>query len=51
MCNVYEHFESAEIGISFGALRNYGLSANKPYENKRVIIRKGVLLAKPKKNP
>jgi hypothetical protein len=51
MANVYEHFESAEIGISFGALRNYGLSANKPYENKRVIIRKGVLLAKPKKNP
>ena len=51
MANVYEHFIKDEIGISFGSLRNYGLSAENPYENKKVIIRKGVLQAKPKQNP
>jgi hypothetical protein len=50
MANIFEHFKNwkEDIGISFGSLRNYGLSPEKPYENKKVIIRKGVLLAKPK---
>ena len=49
MANIFEHFSKEQIGISFGSLRNYGLSAQKPYENKKVIIRKGILQAKPKK--
>ena len=44
--NIFEYFDSDVIGISYGSLRNYGLSAEKPYQNKRCIIRKGVLLAK-----
>jgi hypothetical protein len=48
VANIYEHFAKEQIGITFGSLRNYGLSASKPYENKLVIIRKGILLAKPK---
>ena len=48
MANVFEHFSKEEIGIGFGSLRNYGLSPTKPYENKKVVIRKGILQAKPK---
>lgn len=51
MANIFEHFQNTDIGISFGALRNYGLSAEKTYENKKVVIRKGILKQKPKKNP
>ena len=50
MANIFEHFIKDEIGISFGSLRNYGLSHHNPYENKKVIIRKGILQAKPKQN-
>ena len=46
IANIFEYFNSNTIGISYGSLRNYGLSADKPYQNKRCIIRKGVLLAK-----
>lgn len=48
MANIYEFFKHEQIGITFGSLRNYGLSQGKPYENEKVIIRKGILLAKPK---
>jgi hypothetical protein len=50
MANIFEHFEKEKIGIGFGSLRNYGLSSSNPYENKKVIIRKGILQAKPKLN-
>ena len=46
IANIYEYFDAEIIGISYGSLRNYGLSENKPYQNKKCIIRKGVLLAK-----
>ena len=47
IANIYEHYDTDTIGISYGSLRNYGLSPDKPYLNKKCIIRKGVLLAKP----
>jgi hypothetical protein len=50
MANIFEHYTKGEIGISFGSLRNYGLSPENPYENKKVIIRKGILQAKPKQH-
>ena len=43
---LFEHHTSAEIGITYGALRNFGLSAEKPYKTHKCIIRKGVLLSK-----
>lgn len=46
IANIFEYFDFETIGISYGSLRNYGLSADKPYQNKKCIIRKGVLLAK-----
>jgi hypothetical protein len=50
MANIFEFYTKDEIGISFGSLRNFGLSPDNHYENKRVIIRKGILQAKPQKS-
>ena len=46
---IYEVFDKQDIGISYGSLRNYGLSSDKPYQNNKVVIRKGILLTIPKK--
>lgn len=46
---IYEKFTKEEIGISYGSLRNYGLTEEKPYFNKCVIIRKGILQTIPRK--
>ncbi|GHV16339.1 hypothetical protein FACS1894169_09890 [Bacteroidia bacterium] len=46
IANIYEYFDNETIGISYGSLRNYGLSLDKPYQNNKCIIRKGILLAK-----
>ena len=46
IANIYEHLLLDDIGISYGSLRNYGLSSEKPYENAKCIIRKGLLLSK-----
>ena len=32
---MYDHFNREEIGISYGSLRNYGLSPDKPYRNEK----------------
>lgn len=46
IANIYEFFTSEQVGITYGALRNYGLNFDKPYQNSKCIIRKGILLAK-----
>ena len=46
VANIYEYFTSEELGITYSSLRNYGLSIENPYHNKKCIIRKGVLLSK-----
>ena len=45
---MYDHFTKEEIGISYGSIRNFGLSPEKPYRNEKtgIIIRVGVLIAK-----
>ena len=45
---IYDHFNKEDIGITYGSLRNYGLSPDKPYRNERtgVVIRVGVLITK-----
>lgn len=40
---IYTRFETEEIGISYGSLRNYSLSDTKQYQNSKCIIRKGIL--------
>lgn len=46
IANMYEYFTPQQLGISYGALRNYGLSSEKPYTNRKCTIRKGLLLSK-----
>ena len=46
LANIYEYFTTEMIGISYGSLRNYGLSSEKPYQNAKCIIRTGILLSK-----
>lgn len=43
---IYEHYSVEDIGITYGSLRNYGISEDNPYENKKVIIRQGKLWTK-----
>jgi hypothetical protein len=45
---MYALFTKEQLGISYGSLRNYGLSPDKPYRNEKTgsIIRVGVLIAK-----
>jgi hypothetical protein len=38
-------YKKEVIGIEYSSLRNYGLTENKPYQNSKCIIRKGVLKA------
>lgn len=46
---IYEKFTREEVGITYGSLRGYGLTAEHPYSNKLCTIRKGVLVTIPKK--
>lgn len=46
IANMYEYFTPQQLGITYGALRNYGLSSKKPYTNNKCTIRKGLLLSK-----
>lgn len=43
IANIYEFHSAEELGITYGSLRNYGLSPSKPYQNSKCNIRKGVL--------
>lgn len=46
VANMFEYYTCEELGIAYSSLRNYGLSNEHPYKNKKCIIRKGVLLSK-----
>jgi len=46
VANLCEYHSVEDIGISYGSLRNYGLSENNPYQNSKCTIRVGRLLAK-----
>ena len=46
VANMYEFYTGEQLGITYASLRNYGLSSEHPYTNKRCTIRKGVLLSK-----
>lgn len=46
LANMYEYYNAETLGISYGSIRNYGLSSEKPYKNSKCVIRKGLLLSK-----
>ena len=46
IAGLFSHHSIVEIGITYGSLRNFGLSENKPYISEKCIIRKGKLKSK-----
>lgn len=46
IANMFEFYTPQQLGVTYGSLRNIGLSSDKPYINSKCEIRKGVLLSK-----
>ena len=46
IANIYQYYTSEQLGITYSSLRNYRLSNEHPYKNKKCVIRKGLLLSK-----
>ena len=46
IARMYEDYTCEELGITYASLRNYKLSNEHPYQNKKCIIRKGELFSK-----
>lgn len=40
---LFSYFDE-DLGITYGSIRNYGLSPEKPYQNKIITIKEGVLI-------
>lgn len=49
LASLYDEYDATQLGISYGSLRNYGLSETKPYENARCIIVKARIIPKANK--
>ena len=45
LASLCDQFDSKQIGIGHGALRNYRITANKPYKNSKCVIRRGILIS------
>lgn len=42
---IYSKFSKEELGVSYGSLRNFGITPDKPYSNAKVTIKEGVLIS------
>ena len=42
---IYSVFTKEDIGVSYGSLRNYAISPTKPYSNRLVTIKEGILFS------
>lgn len=42
---IFSVFDKEDIGIGYGALRNYGITPEHSYRNGKVIIKEGVLIS------
>ena len=42
---IYSVFTKEDIGVSYGSLRNYAISPTKPYSNRLVTSKEGVLIS------
>ena len=51
MAAIYSVFSREDIGIAYTSLRAYGLSVDKEYRNNKCVIRQGILITAPQKNP
>ena len=41
---IFDVYKKEDIGITYSSFRNYPLSADKPFNNGKCIIREGVLI-------
>ena len=46
---IFDVFGKEDIGITYSSFRNYPLSAENHFDNKKCIIREGILVTSPKK--
>lgn len=46
LASIFDVFTPQQLGITYGSLRNYGLTEENPYQNSHCIIRKGILITK-----
>lgn len=44
---IFEKFKRETLGVAIRALYVFGIEENNPYENGRIIIRKGIVTKKP----
>lgn len=39
-----EHWDKDKIGVTYAILRNFNITGDKPYQNDKCIIRRGVIV-------
>lgn len=44
-----DKFDKEIIGVSHSYLKNYGISEDRPFVNKKCVIRKGAIITSPKR--
>ena len=42
---LFATFDKDELGVSYGSIRNYHITPDKPYSNKLITIKEGVLIS------
>ena len=42
---IFSVFSKEDIGIGYGALRNYGITSEHPYVNNKITIKEGILIS------
>ena len=42
---IFTVFTKDDLGISYGSLRNYGLSPEHSYSNGKIVIKEGILIS------
>lgn len=45
-----DHWDKEAIGASYGVLRNYNITSNKPFRNEKCTIRRGVIITSNRKS-
>ena len=45
-----DSWSKEDIGVSYSYLKNLNIDENKPYQNEKCIIRRGIIITSPKNN-
>ena len=46
---MYQYFDTEQLGITYNSIRTRGIARTNFYENRRVIVRKGIIYPMPQK--